>query len=40
MIRSAAKYADGIYTGDHLPHHSARVCAVVKEVMAATGRPH
>mgnify|MGYP001142006022 CR=1 FL=1 len=39
MVRSAAKYADGIYTGDHLPHHSARVCTVVKEVMAAEGRP-
>lgn len=39
MIRSAAKYADGIYTGDHMPHHSVRVCNVVREVMAANHRP-
>lgn len=39
MLRSAAKYADGIFVGDHLPHHIARMKAVVEEQLAAAQRP-
>ena len=38
MIRSSAKYAQGIYVGDHLPAHVAAVNETIKEVHAEIGR--
>jgi alkanesulfonate monooxygenase SsuD/methylene tetrahydromethanopterin reductase-like flavin-dependent oxidoreductase (luciferase family) len=38
MIRSSAKYAQGIYLGDHLPEHVAAVNDVIKEEHASIGR--
>jgi alkanesulfonate monooxygenase SsuD/methylene tetrahydromethanopterin reductase-like flavin-dependent oxidoreductase (luciferase family) len=38
MIRSSAKYAQGIYLGDHLPEHVAAVNEVIKEEQASIGR--
>ena len=38
MIKSSAKYAQGIYLGDHLPHHVARVSEVIKAEHASIGR--
>lgn len=38
MIASSAKYAQGIYLGDHLPHHVARVTETIKAEQAAIGR--
>lgn len=38
MIRSSAKYAQGIYLGDHLPEHVAAANDVIKTEQAAIGR--
>jgi alkanesulfonate monooxygenase SsuD/methylene tetrahydromethanopterin reductase-like flavin-dependent oxidoreductase (luciferase family) len=38
MIASSAKYAQGIYLGDHLPHHVARVTEVIKTEHEKIGR--
>jgi alkanesulfonate monooxygenase SsuD/methylene tetrahydromethanopterin reductase-like flavin-dependent oxidoreductase (luciferase family) len=38
MIRSSAKYAQGIYLGDHLPEHVAAVTKIIKEEHASIGR--
>lgn len=38
MIASSAKYAQGIYLGDHLPHHVARVNESIKAEQAKIGR--
>lgn len=38
MIRSSAKYAQGIYLGDHLPEHVAAVNDVIKTEQASIGR--
>ncbi|MGI9309197.1 MAG: LLM class flavin-dependent oxidoreductase [Gammaproteobacteria bacterium] len=38
MIRSSAKYAQGIYLGDHLPEHVAATNDVIKEEQAKVNR--
>jgi len=38
MIASAARYSQGIYVGDHLPHHVARINEVIKAEQAKIGR--
>jgi 5,10-methylenetetrahydromethanopterin reductase len=38
MLRSAAKYADGIFVGDHTPAHIANMRAIVDQAAAAAGR--
>jgi 5,10-methylenetetrahydromethanopterin reductase len=38
MIRSSARYAQGIYLGDHLPAHVARVNDAIKTEQASIGR--
>lgn len=38
MVASSAKYAQGIYLGDHLPHHVARVTETIKAEQAKIGR--
>jgi alkanesulfonate monooxygenase SsuD/methylene tetrahydromethanopterin reductase-like flavin-dependent oxidoreductase (luciferase family) len=38
MVRSSAKYAQGIYLGDHLPEHVAAVNEVIHEEQASIGR--
>ena len=38
MIASSAKYAQGIFVGDHLPHHVARINETIKEEQAKIGR--
>jgi 5,10-methylenetetrahydromethanopterin reductase len=38
MLRSAAKYADGIFVGDHTPEDVGRMRAIVDPVLAETGR--
>jgi alkanesulfonate monooxygenase SsuD/methylene tetrahydromethanopterin reductase-like flavin-dependent oxidoreductase (luciferase family) len=38
MIRSSAKYSQGIYLGDHLPEHVAVVKEMIKEEQASIGR--
>ena len=38
MLRSAAKYAEGIFTGDHLPEHIAEIRQVINPLIEATGR--
>jgi alkanesulfonate monooxygenase SsuD/methylene tetrahydromethanopterin reductase-like flavin-dependent oxidoreductase (luciferase family) len=39
MLRSAAKYADGIFVGDHTPEHVAKMRAIVGAQLAESGRP-
>jgi alkanesulfonate monooxygenase SsuD/methylene tetrahydromethanopterin reductase-like flavin-dependent oxidoreductase (luciferase family) len=38
MLRSAAKYADGIFVGDHTPEDIGRMRAIVDEQLAGCGR--
>lgn len=38
MIRSSAKYAQGIFVGDHLPEHVARINEVIRQEQASIGR--
>ena len=38
MIASSAKYAQGIFVGDHLPEHVARISKVIKSEQASVGR--
>lgn len=38
MLRSAAKYADGIFVGDHTPEHIANMRAIVDEAARESGR--
>jgi len=38
MIKSSAKYAQGIFVGDHLPHHVARINETIKQEQASIGR--
>jgi alkanesulfonate monooxygenase SsuD/methylene tetrahydromethanopterin reductase-like flavin-dependent oxidoreductase (luciferase family) len=38
MIRSSAKYAQGIFVGDHLPEHVAAVTDSIKSAQAEIGR--
>jgi 5,10-methylenetetrahydromethanopterin reductase len=38
MLRSAAKYADGIFVGDHTPEHIAHMRAIVDKQLAESGR--
>lgn len=38
MIASSARYAQGIYLGDHLPHHVARVNETIRAEQAKIGR--
>jgi 5,10-methylenetetrahydromethanopterin reductase len=38
MIKSSAKYAQGIFVGDHLPHHVARINETIKAEQASIGR--
>jgi 5,10-methylenetetrahydromethanopterin reductase len=38
MLRSAAKYADGIFVGDHTPEHVAKMRAIVDAQLAESGR--
>jgi 5,10-methylenetetrahydromethanopterin reductase len=38
MLRSAAKYADGIFVGDHTPEHIANMRAIVDAQCAEAGR--
>jgi alkanesulfonate monooxygenase SsuD/methylene tetrahydromethanopterin reductase-like flavin-dependent oxidoreductase (luciferase family) len=38
MIRSSAKYAQGIYVGDHLPEHVAAVTRTISDVHQEIGR--
>jgi len=40
MLRSSAKYAHGIFLGDHLPEHVAAVRAVIDPVMEEAGNPY
>jgi 5,10-methylenetetrahydromethanopterin reductase len=39
MLRSAAKYADGIFVGDHTPEDVGRMRAIVDKELAEIGRP-
>jgi 5,10-methylenetetrahydromethanopterin reductase len=39
MLRSAAKYADGIFVGDHTPEDIGRMRAIVDRQLAEIGRP-
>jgi alkanesulfonate monooxygenase SsuD/methylene tetrahydromethanopterin reductase-like flavin-dependent oxidoreductase (luciferase family) len=38
MIASSAKYAQGIFVGDHLPEHIARISKVIKKEQESIGR--
>lgn len=38
MIVSSARYAQGIFVGDHLPHHVARINKVIQAERASAGR--
>jgi len=38
MLRSAAKYADGIFVGDHMPEDIGRMRAIVDKQLAEVGR--
>jgi 5,10-methylenetetrahydromethanopterin reductase len=38
MIASSAKYSQGIFVGDHLPHHVARINETIKAEQAKIGR--
>lgn len=38
MIASSARYAQGIFVGDHLPHHVARINATIQAERASAGR--
>jgi 5,10-methylenetetrahydromethanopterin reductase len=38
MIASSARYAQGIFVGDHLPHHVARINETIKAERAGAGR--
>lgn len=38
MLRSAAKYADGIFVGDHMPEDIGRMRAIVDKQLAESGR--
>ena len=40
MLRSSAKYAQGIFLGDHPPEHVAAVRAVIDPVMEEAGNPY
>jgi 5,10-methylenetetrahydromethanopterin reductase len=40
MLRSAAKYSEGIFLGDHLPEHVAEVRSVIDPIMEEYDNPH